>query len=375
MSENDSQEKTQDPSEKRLKEAKEKGQIVRSKELMTTAVTLSSALALYFLGESMMQSCMQLFSKGLSFDGQWLDQKDVFARQAHLMLSMFVEITFLFMLICLASSLIAPAMLGGLGFNVDQIQPKLERLNPLAGLKRIFSIKALVELAKSFLKFVFIGLIATALFFYELAQISSLSLLDLEEALALSAKIIAYSFVVLSAGLILIAAIDVPFQVHQHNQKMKMSFQELKDEHKETEGSPELKQRLRSQQQNYSQSRSVDKVPAADVIITNPEHYAVALQYQQGEHDAPVVIAKGVDQVALMIREQAKKHKKPIVEAPPLARALYFTTDIGLEIPEGLYQAVAQVLSFIYQLDTWRQQGGNKPVLEKPIFDQKLFDY
>ncbi len=375
MSDDNSQEKTQDPTEKRLRDAKDKGQVLRSKELMTMMVTLAAALTLYGLGSNIISHLIDIMREGLSFDYAYINQPDVFYIQAKAAFMKASAALVPFMVICALSAGIAPIILGGVGVNLKTLMPKLERLDPLKGIKKIVSIKGLVELGKSFLKFVLIAAIAIIIFNSELGTILQLNELEQEQAMTNVGKMLAWSFILLCGGLVVISAIDVPFQIQQHNQQLKMSMQELKDESKETDGSPELKQRLRQQQQEHAQARSVDKVPAADVIITNPEHFAVAIVYQQGVDDAPKVIAKGCDQIALLIKEAGKHAKKPIIESPPLARAIYHTTDIGLEIPFGLYKAVAQVLTYIYQLDEWYQRGGNKPVLAKPDFDRKAFNY
>ena len=375
MSEESSQEKTQDPTEKRLKDAKDKGQVLRSKELMTMMVTLTAAITLYVLGSNIIFHLTDLLKSSLSFDYDYLNQGDVIYIQAKSAFINACKVLIPFMLICALSAGIAPVILGGVGVNVKTLMPKLERLDPLKGIKKILSVKALMELVKSFLKFVLIACIAITIFSSELSALLKLNQLNLQEALIQVGELLTWSFILLCSGLIVISAIDVPFQIHQHTQQLKMSMQELKDESKESEGSPELKQRVRQQQQEHAQARSVDKVPAADVIITNPEHFAVAIAYKQGVDDAPKVIAKGCDQVAFLIKEAAKEAKKPIVESAPLARAIYHTTEIGLEIPFGLYKAVAQVLTYIYQLDEWYKRGGNKPRLEKPDFDKKEFNY
>lgn len=375
MSEESSQEKTHDPSEKRLRDSKEKGQILRSKELMTMMVTLSAALTLYGLGGMMIKNIIDLLREGLSFDASYLHQSDVFYIQAKSAVISASKALLPFMLICALSAGIAPIILGGVSVNGKTLMPKLERLDPLKGLKKILSVKALVELGKSFLKFVLIAIIAIYIFNSELSSILQFAHLEQKLALIKVGELLTWSFILLCSGLIVISAIDVPFQIHQHNQQLKMSLQELKDESKESDGSPEQKQRLRQQQQEHAQVRSVEKVPAADVIITNPEHFAVAIAYKQGVDEAPRVIAKGCDQVAFLIKEKAKLANKPIVESAPLARAIYHTTELGLEIPFGLYKAVAQVLTYIYQLDEWYKRGGNKPVLAKPDFDKKEFNY
>ncbi len=376
MSEEDqSQEKTQEPTEKRLSDARKKGQVLRSKELMTMTITLLSTIVFLFLGETMLKYLSSMLEQGLNFDRLALDRPDAFYVQALMCAKYaFYCLVPLLSLVTIAA-FIAPAALGGIHVSAESLQPKLERLNIVKGIKKIFSLKSLMELFKSLLKFVFVGVIAYFIFMVELDQMIQFSSIQLSQGISQTGQLLARSFLWLCFALVLIAAIDVPFQIQQHTQQLKMTFQEVKDESKETDGSPEVKQKIRQQQQQFSQQRSVDKVPAADVIITNPEHYAVAIRYQQGIDDAPLVVAKGIDQVALLIKFKAKEVNKPIIESPPLARAIYYTTEIGYEIPFGLYKAVAQVLTHIYRLEQWYREGGAKPQLDAVDFDRKAFDY
>src|SRR5690606_19118655 len=253
----------------------------------------------------------------------------------------------LFVLLLIAA-FAGPALLGGLVWSAEALAPKLERLNPIKGLKRIFSIQALVELGKTLLKFAVLTGLSAAL----------LASLD---GLVAAATHVKLAFVVLAAGLVLIAAVDVPFQVWNHLRKLKMTRQEVKDELKETEGNPEVRGKIRRLQQEAAQRRMMHEVPLADVVLTNPTHYAVALRYTDRPERAPRVVAKGQGLVAARIRELADEHRVPVCETPLLTRAIYFNTELGAEIPVALYLAVARVLAYVFELKAARERGRAAP--------------
>jgi flagellar biosynthetic protein FlhB len=270
-------------------------------------------------------------------------------------------------------ALLVPASIGGWSFSTKSLAPNLEKLDPIKGLGRIFGWRGLMELAKALAKFLLIAAVAGALIMYMAPQLLQLGDEPLRRALAHAGGILGLSFVVLSAALIVIAAVDVPFQLWQHAKQLRMTRQEVKDEFKETEGRPEVKGRIRQLQREMAQRRMMEEVPKADVVVTNPTHFAVALKYDR-KMNAPKVVAKGVDLVAANIRGIAEQHEITMFEAPPLARALYYSTDLGQEIPAGLYVSVAQVLAYVYQLKTAHGAGETAPAppADLPVPDEFL---
>jgi flagellar biosynthetic protein FlhB len=261
--------------------------------------------------------------------------------------------------------------MGGWVFSIESLQPKFSRLSLIKGLKRMISLKGLVEMTKSLLKFILIGAIAILVLKGQFSSLMALSNYPLNAALNTGLHIVTKSFLIISGGLILIAVIDVPYQLHEHKKQLKMTKQELKDEYKETEGKPEVKSHIRRTQQEIARRRMMADVPKATVILTNPTHYAVALSYQKNGNSAPQVIAKGKDLIALQINRIALSHGIPQLSIPPLARALYFSTELNAEIPRGLYVAVAQVLAYIFQLNDKASYDKQPEILQNlPIPDE-----
>lgn len=374
MAEQDSaQEKTEEPSAKRLQEAREKGQVPRSQELNTVMVLLASAAAMFVVGEGLIQSLADVMTLGMSFDRN--DLFDVGAMLDSLWKG--VEIMawdlMLFLAVTVIAALSAPALIGGWNFSAQAMGIKTEKLSPLKGLKRIFGPQGLVELGKALGKFLLVGFFGTIILWGLRDQLLTLGQQEVIPAMAELGYIVLWGFLAICASLILIVLIDVPFQKWNHTRQLKMTKQEVKDEHKETDGSPEVKGRIRRMQIQLSQARMMQDVPKADVIITNPTHYAVALRYDQSKSGAPVMVAKGADLIAQQIRMVGQHNDVPQLAAPPLARAIFYNTEIGEEIPAGLYIAVAQVLAFVFQLRRYRNRGGNKPHLnteDLPIPDE-----
>ncbi len=354
MAENsDGQERSEEATSKRIQESREKGQIPRSREFNTMVMLLASAGALLIMGDALMQQFAQMLHDGLT-----LDRKIIFdplgvidgmwrgVRAGGLMLLPFLIVT---AIAAVASSL----AIGGWSFSTKALAFKPEKLNPITGMKRLFALRGLVELLKSMAKFLLIGGVGVLLMWNLSDDFMGLGYQEPEVALAHAGQILGWSFFALSLTMILIAAVDIPFQLWDHAQQLKMTKQEVRDEFKDTEGKPEVKGRIRQMQREVAQRRMMEAVPEADVIITNPTHYAVALKYG-ADMGAPRVVAKGRDLVAGQIRAKAIEHEVPLFSAPPLARAIYFSTEIDQEIPAGLYFAVAQVLAYIYQLKSAR---------------------
>ncbi len=370
MAEEDSgQEKTEDPTPKRLREAREKGDIPRSRELITMAILLAAVASAMLFGRQLVERMIGVieFNFGLERAGAF-DESLMFAHLGHSFGDALIGLIGFFAALVLVA-LIAPISLGGWNFSAQAMAPKSSRLNPLSGLKRMFSLNALVELLKALAKFGLVGSVAVAILWFVRADLLALSEGNVRGAIGQAVELVMWVFMVLSATLILIAAVDVPFQLYQYNKKLKMTLQEIKDEMKNTEGKPEVKGRIRQLQREIAQRQMMTAVPEADVVITNPTHYAVALKYDGSRGEAPVMVAKGADFVALKIREIAAEHDVPILSAPPLARAIYHSTEINQEIPAGLYMAVAQVLAHVYQLKRYRARQAEKP---QPLREQDM---
>ncbi|HAU1150521.1 TPA: flagellar biosynthesis protein FlhB [Legionella pneumophila] len=348
--EEQSQEKTEQPSSRRLKESRKKGQVARSKDFNATVILLFTGLGFFIFGKQFSLQIATIMQKAFDFDQDILvtgnnSLESLFQLTKAGLWSVVPLLAVIFIL-----SLLAPLLMGGWVFSGQSMQPKFSRLNVLKGFKRMISLKGFVEMLKAFLKFVLVASASIIVLRSQVPLLLELGKAPLETAITSGVMILLKSFVLISASLILIAAIDVPFQLYEHNKSIKMTKQELKDEYKETEGKPEVKSAIRRAQQEIARRRMMSEVPKADVILTNPTHYAVALSYQKKGKKAPVVIAKGKNLVAFQISKVAKEHKIPIISVPSLARAIYFSTRLNAEIPRGLYVAVAQVLAYIFQL-------------------------
>jgi flagellar biosynthetic protein FlhB len=260
--------------------------------------------------------------------------------------------------------------------SLQAMQPKLSKLDPIKGMKRIFSVKGLMEMVKSLGKFLLVAVATVALLKAWAGDLIRLGDLGVEQSLGQAMNLVAWSALLLSSTLILMALIDVPFQLWQHKRDLKMTQQEVRDEYKETEGKPEVKGRIRQMQREIAQRRMMAEVPQADVIVTNPTHYAVALRYDPERMQAPLVVAKGKNLIAANIREIGAAHQVPLIEAPVLARAIYFNTEINQQIPAALFLAVAQLLAYVFQLHAYREDGGDipKPPEEYPVPDELRHD-
>lgn len=355
------QERTEAPTPKRQREAREQGQIARSRELGTTLVLIISAAGLLLLGPATAVALLEELRTGLSltremiFDPLWMTRG-----LGEMAWRGFLAILPLIGLLMLAAFL-APQLMGGIGFSWKALAPKFERIDPLKGLQRMFALRALIELIKSIIKFLLVGAVAVLVIWLELDDLLRLGLTDPRGGLLAAMEILGWGFLLMSASTLLIAAFDVPYQWWEHIKQLRMTKQEIRDEFKETEGKPEVKQKIRQLQMQAAQRRMMQEVPKADVIITNPTHFAVALRYDAARSDAPIVVAKGQGLVAARIREIGEEHGVLLFSAPPLARALYQTTDLNQPIPAELYRAVAQVLAYVYQLNEARRQGGAAP--------------
>ncbi|MFT7365535.1 MAG: flagellar biosynthetic protein FlhB [Marinobacter psychrophilus] len=358
-----SQEKTEEATPRRLEKAKEDGETARSKELATTAVLMAGAGGLLIFGthlgaalEAIMRDAFTL-ERSAIFDMRHMSvQLIASAKAAAWALSPILAML-------LVAAIAGSIGIGGLLFSGKSIAPKLSRMNPIKGIGRMFSSRSLIELFKAIAK---VGLVLTIAIL--ILQVRTVDLLSISAEPTVPAMehvlwTLGWSFFLLSCATIIIAVIDVPFQIYDHQKKLKMTMQEVKDEHKDSEGKPEVKGRIRQLQREMSQRRMMQDVPTADVVITNPTHYAVALKYDPSSMAAPIVVAKGGDELAFKIMEIARENKVEILRTPPLARAVYHNSDIGQEIPDGLYMAIAQVLAYVFQLRQFRKGRVDKPTM------------
>mgnify|MGYP001814115674 CR=1 FL=1 len=372
MAENeDGQERSEQATPKRQEDARKKGQVPRSREMTTMAMLLMAAVCMSLMGGHIVERLDSVLHLGLRVERAKLF--DTFALIEILGQAAYQGFLAIlpFLLVMLVTALAAPVALGGWSFSTQAMSFKADKLNPLKGLKRIFAVRGVVELLKALAKFLLIGSVGAGLLWHFLPELMGLGREAVEHGLIHAGRILSTSFVVLSASLLLIAAIDVPFQLWDHAKTLKMTRQEVRDEHKDTEGRPEVKSRVRAMQREIAQRRMMEEIPKADVIITNPTHYAVALRYDLDNMSAPIVVAKGVELVASQIRTVAVANKVPLYEAPQLARALYYSAEINHEIPAGLYLAVAQILAYVFQLKAVTR-GGPVPArpTEVPVPDE-----
>ncbi len=372
MSEDSDQEKTELPSEKRLRESREKGEVPSSRDLSGAMVVLAAVAVLMNNGQAALRHATRIFSLGLHYHREALFSDALPARALHQAageaLALFAPVALATLLATLAS----PLLLGGLNFSAQALLPKFERLDPIKGLGRIFAMRGLVELGKALLKLLFIGAALLLLLRHWQGELQATGSGTVGAGIALSISLIGKAALWFGCLLALIGGVDAIYQKFDHSKRLRMSKQELRDEHKESEGNPELKSRVRQVQQQQSRRRMMQELPQADVVVVNPSHFAVALRYDDDRMAAPRVIAKGVDLLAQQIRLVAGSHRIPLVEAPPLARALYATTELGREIPAALYVAVAQVLAYVYQLKQAAAHGEPPPPAPAPEVDPDL---
>jgi flagellar biosynthetic protein FlhB len=346
----DQQERTERATSKRLQEARERGQVPRSRELSTTLVLLAGAGCLYGAGHFMGSHLVAHMRAGLQFRPEWIESPEGMERAfGSALAGALIDLAPLLATVFIAA-LAAPLALGGWTFSTQAFAPDFSRMSPIAGFKRIFGWHGLVELLKALAKCLLVGGVAAIVIYAFMDDAIALGRMPVERGIAAAGGLVGTAFIWMSAALVVVAAVDVPFQLWEYQKRLRMSRHEVREELKETDGRPEVKSRIRQLQQQFARRRMMEQVPKADVVITNPTHYAVALRYDSLRMRAPRVVAKGADLVALAIRRVAEAHKVPTFESPLLARALYRNVDIGKEIPGGLYIAVAQVLTYIYQM-------------------------
>ena len=367
MSEDSDAEKTEDASPRRIEKAREEGDVPRSRELATFAVLMTAGACLWAFGGMLVETLGRTLKSGLS-----LDREQVY-NPAILIERVFNDIVAV-MLACLPIAgaimliaLVSPLLIGGWLFSSKAFMPNIMKLNPLKGIGNMFSKNALVELVKAIAKTIVVGIVAYIVISGQKEAMLGLAVEPLNESSAHALGMIAKSFLFIVGALGVIALIDGPYQIWHWNNKLKMTRQEMIQESKESDGNPQIKGKIRQMQREMARGRMMQNVPTADVIVTNPTHYAVALKYAEGQRGAPMVVAKGIDDIAAKIRELGAEHKVAMLEAPPLARALYQHVDIDEEIPEKLYSAVAEVLAYVYQLRAYKKGEGDYPDRPKKL--------
>ncbi len=360
-------EKSEDPTEKRKQDSRKKGEIARSRELNTLAVVLAGTGGLLMFGGALGQRIMQMMYKNFSLPREMLLDERYMAISLLQSAQMAGDGLIPLFVVLLIAAIVGPVSLGGWLFSMEALAPKFSRMNPLSGLKRMFSMKSIVELLKALGKFSIVLLVALFVLARARNELIKFASEPLEMAILHSMQVVGWSALWLACGLIAIAVIDVPFQMWDSKQKLKMTKQEVRDEYKDSEGKPEVKSRIRQLQREMAERRMMSAIPEADVIITNPTHFAVALKYDSEKGQAPILLAKGGDFLALKIREIGNEHNIVLLESPALARAVYYSTELEQEIPAGLYLAVAQVLAYVYQLRQYHAGKGKKPeALKEP---------
>ncbi|MCE3025859.1 MULTISPECIES: flagellar biosynthesis protein FlhB [unclassified Salinicola] len=359
---NDSdQEKTEPATPRRLQKAREEGQVARSRELATFLLLVCGVGGLWLMGHNLYDDLGMVMEQSFIFDrGMIFDTSRTLSHVWTLGQSTLIVLLPLFLLFAVAAVL-GHTLLGGWLLSAKSMAPQLSKLNPLKGLKRMFSTQALAELAKAIAKSALVGGVGVYYLWSHKGNLLGLMELPIQQALATAMRMAAIGCGLIVASMIVVILIDVPYQIWSHHKKLRMSREDIRQEHKESEGDPHVKGRIRSQQQAMARRRMMSKVPSADVIVTNPTHYAVALSYEQTSMAAPRVVAKGADEVAARIRELGDEHGIPRLEAPPLARALYRHVDLDHEIPADLYTAVAEVLAWAFRLKQVASEGGETP--------------
>ncbi|MBF58972.1 flagellar type III secretion system protein FlhB [Halomonas sp. FeN2] len=362
MADNDSdQEKTEEATPRRKEKAREEGQVARSRELNTFLLLLGGVIGLYSMGKMLYDQLGAVMEQAFLFERrQAMESTPMLVNALDLGQRTLFAMMPLFLLLVIIA-LVAPGLMGGWLISAKSMQPKFSKLNPIKGVKRIFSTQALIELAKAIAKSVLVGGVAATFLYFNIGKFMALMDQPIQQALTNALTMAAQAAGLMVLVLIVVILIDVPFQLWDNAKKLRMSQEEIKREHKESEGDPHVKARIRQQQQIMARGRMMSKVPQADVIITNPTHYAIALTYQEGSMGAPRLVAKGADAVAARIREIGEEAGVPRLEAAPLARALYHHVDLEAEVPAELYTAVAEVMAWAYRLKQVAKQGGEVP--------------
>ena len=357
--------RTEHATPRRLEQAREEGQVARSRELSTSLMLFAAGLMFYSAGPRMVDGFALMLRRGLSLSSaEAFDTGGMLARLTSMAMDGIVAVAPLFAVL-LVVAVLTPTLVGGWIFSAQAVLPDFSRLSPMRGLKLILSWHGVGELVKSIGKASLVAIAALGVFRSTYGDFMGLAATPTDHGLAAFGVTLTWAFLIIASSLAVVAAADVPFQIWRHGKSLSMTRDEVRKEMRETEGDPQIKSRIRKEQRDRARARMMQEVPKADVVVINPLHYAVALSYRESSMRAPTVVAKGAELIAARIRDLANEHGIPILQAPPLARALYFHTEIGQEIPAPLYNAVAQVLAYVYQLRVWRTgsvRGARAPV-------------
>ncbi len=361
MAEQDQDDKTEAPSARRIEKAREEGDIPRSRELTSLLMLLTGLLLLRASATSIADALETMMRGGLHFGHRMTDDGGPFLQSSQLLWQgCLAMLPVLAGIMLVAGS--APMLLGGITLSSKSLKFNPGRMNPLTGIKRLFSGQMLAELTKALLKVVISGCTAGIYLYQHWDQFLSLLALPVNEAITQGLLLVLPCGVWVVLSMIPMVGFDVFWQLYSYHKKLRMSRQDLRDEYKQQEGDPHVKSRIRQQMRAAARRRMMSAVPQADVIVTNPTHFAIALQYQEGKMHAPKVLAKGRGKMAERIRTLAGQHRIPTLEAPPLARALYRHTEPGDFIPGALYGAVAEVLAWVWKVRRWKVVGGIAPL-------------
>ncbi|CAN5239371.1 flagellar biosynthesis protein FlhB [soil metagenome] len=361
MAEDSDLERTEPASPRRMEQAREEGDVPRSRELATCTVLMAAGAGLWFSGGAVVKQINAMLASGLSFDRtQAFDMNVLLATLGSHLFDLLIAFA-PFALVLMIAAAASPLLIGGWLISLKSLQPNFGRMNPMSGLSNMISVRSGVELLKAIGKTIVVGAVSWMVVSSQMDSVLGLGVEPIKSGATHLGHILLTSFIAIVGGLVLIAMIDAPYQMIHYANKLKMTRQELRQESKESDGNPEIKAKIRAQQREMARRRMMSEVPTADVVVTNPTHYAVALKYAEGGRGAPTVVAKGHDEVAARIRAIASENKVPLLESPVLARALYRHTDLGDEIPEALYTAVAEVLAYVFQLRAYSKHGGARP--------------
>ena len=374
MAEEQSAEKTEEPTQRKLTQARERGELPRSPDFGGAIVVLAICVLMFLLGGQMLEGLSSLLSSGLTFTrAEFESPQDLPTLFGERLAEGLWAVRWV-LLCTIVVALLAATMNGGINFSGKAAAPKLSKLNPLSGLTRMFGAQAWVGLLRNLVKFVAVAVVLGWVLWSRRDEMLAMSRVFFEPMVAAGTELALITFTLVSIVVAVIAMLDVPYQRWSYLRRMRMTLQEVRDEMKDIEGRPEIKQQIRKRQRELSRGRMLDKVRDADVVIVNPSEFAVALEYDESRSSVPMVLAKGRGEVAAAIKERAKNAGVPLVSAPPLARAIYFTTEIDQPIPEGLYRAVAAILAYVFRLSAL-DSSLETPEIPKPqLPDDFLFD-
>lgn len=361
----DGGEKTEAPTPKKLKDSSEKGDVLKSQDLGGAMVIFVGTAAMFTFGGTLFQALADMLTSALVFDSQDVEMFDIGGRSSSLVSGLLPEFMSLFAIL-LAAAIATPAMLGSLGWRWSAMKPKPSKMDPIKGMGKIFGTNGVMELGKSIMKVLLIGTVGGVIMFMHLGDLAQLGAQDLNIAVTSYASLFLKLLVGITISLMLIAMIDVPIQLFQRGKRLKMSKQEVKDEHKQTEGSPDTRALQRQRRSEMLSDSTRKAVADATVILVNPTHFAVALRYDRDQDHAPVVLGKGCDAIALAMREMAAEIGTPVMEYPELTRSVYFTSEAGEVIDDRLFAPIAALLSFLIQLDAKMVSPLSRPRLNPP---------